>query len=131
MRRRLLAEFEVDPDRVVVNPLPISVERTAPRPEGARPTVLFFGTFRRNKGIEVLLRAIESLRGETDARFHFAGRGFPEVESEVTAAARQLIRSLTTTAPPRNRDEETRRARERARERFAEPRRAAFAGPKP
>ncbi len=49
--------------------------------------MLFFGTFRRNKGVDVLLRAIASLRGETDARFHFAGRGFPEVEAEVMAAA--------------------------------------------
>jgi len=55
---------------------------------------------------------------------------FNRAVDEVTAAARQLIRSLTTTAPPRNRDEETRRARERARDRFAEPRRSAFAEPK-
>ncbi len=87
VRRRLVAEFDVDPDRVVVVPLPISVEVPAPRPVDAPPTVLFFGTFRRNKGVDVLLAAIESLRGEVDARFHFAGRGFPEVESEVSQAA--------------------------------------------
>jgi hypothetical protein len=40
---------------------------------------------------------------------------------EVTAAAHRLIHSLKTTAPPRNRDEEARKARERARERFAVP----------
>ena len=38
---------------------------------------------------------------------------------EVTDAARRLIRSLTTTASPRNREEEARKARERARVRFA------------
>ena len=38
---------------------------------------------------------------------------------QVTAAAQQLIASLTTTAPPRNRDVEARKARERARVRFA------------
>ncbi len=37
---------------------------------------------------------------------------------EVTATAHRLIDSLTTAAPPRNRDEEARKARERARERF-------------
>ena len=37
---------------------------------------------------------------------------------QVTAAAQQLIASLTTTAPPRNRDVEARKARERARVRF-------------
>ncbi len=50
---------------------------------------------------------------------------FNRAVDEVTAAARRLIGSLTTTAPPRNRDEETRKARERSRERFAEPKRPA------
>ena len=39
---------------------------------------------------------------------------------EVTAAANRLIRSFTTNAPPRNREEEARKAQERSRERFAE-----------
>ena len=38
---------------------------------------------------------------------------------EVTAAAEKLIRSLTTTAAPRNREEEARKAQERSRARFA------------
>jgi hypothetical protein len=38
---------------------------------------------------------------------------------EVTDAARRLIASLQINAPPRNREEEARKARERARERFA------------
>ena len=38
---------------------------------------------------------------------------------EVTEAARRLIASLQINAPPRNREEEARKARERARERFA------------
>ena len=37
---------------------------------------------------------------------------------EVTAAAHRLIHSLQTSAPPRNRDEEMRKARERSRQRF-------------
>jgi hypothetical protein len=44
---------------------------------------------------------------------------FNRAVEEVTAVAERLIQSLTTTAPPRNRDEELRKARERARERFA------------
>ena len=44
---------------------------------------------------------------------------FNRAIEEVTAAAERLIQSLTTAAPPRNRDEEIRKARERARERFA------------
>ena len=39
---------------------------------------------------------------------------------EVTAAAHRLIHSLQTTAPPKNRDEEMRKARERSRQRFGQ-----------
>jgi hypothetical protein len=45
---------------------------------------------------------------------------FNRAVDEVTASAHRLIHSLTTTAPPRDRDEELRKARERARERFAD-----------
>jgi len=44
---------------------------------------------------------------------------FNQAVDDVTDAARRLIHSLTTSAPPRNRDEEARKAQERARERFA------------
>ena len=44
---------------------------------------------------------------------------FNRAVDEVTAAAHRLIDSLTTTAPPRNREVEAQKAQERARERFA------------
>ncbi|HEU4720078.1 MAG TPA: DUF2277 domain-containing protein [Gemmatimonadaceae bacterium] len=44
---------------------------------------------------------------------------FDRAVDEVTEAARRLIASLQINAPPRNREEEARKARERARERFA------------
>jgi len=44
---------------------------------------------------------------------------FNRAVAEVTAAAERLIHSLTTSAPPRNREEEARKAQERNRERFA------------
>jgi hypothetical protein len=44
---------------------------------------------------------------------------FNRAVEDVTAVARQLIHSLTTSAPPRNRDEEARKARERSLARFA------------
>jgi hypothetical protein len=43
---------------------------------------------------------------------------FDQAVEDVTAAAHRLIHSLQTTAPPRNRDEEIRKARERTRLRF-------------
>jgi hypothetical protein len=44
---------------------------------------------------------------------------FERAVEEVTAAATRLIRSLKTTAPPRNREEEARKARERSLARFS------------
>jgi hypothetical protein len=44
---------------------------------------------------------------------------FNQAVDDVTAAARRLIHSLTTSAPPRNREEEARKAQERSRARFA------------
>jgi hypothetical protein len=44
---------------------------------------------------------------------------FNQAVDDVTAVAERLIRSLQTTAPPRNREEEARKAHERAVKRFA------------
>ena len=44
---------------------------------------------------------------------------FNDAVEEVTAAATRLIRSLRTSAPPRDREEEARKARERSLARFA------------
>jgi hypothetical protein len=46
---------------------------------------------------------------------------FNRALDEVTEAARRLIRSLKTSAAPRNREEEARKLRDRARVRFAKP----------
>lgn len=44
---------------------------------------------------------------------------FNRAVDEVTTAAERLIASISTSAPPRNREEEARKAQERSRERFA------------
>ena len=44
---------------------------------------------------------------------------FNRAVEEVTEAAERLIRSLHTNAPPRDREEEARKARERGQKRFA------------
>jgi hypothetical protein len=45
---------------------------------------------------------------------------FNQAVDEVAAAANRLVSSLTTSAPPRDREVEARKARERARERYGE-----------
>ena len=49
-------------------------------------------------------------------------RAFTDAVEEVTAAAQRLIESLTTSAPPRNREEEARKAQDRSRARFGDAR---------
>jgi hypothetical protein len=44
---------------------------------------------------------------------------FNRAVDDVTAAAERLIQSLESKAPPRNREEEMRKARERSQKRFA------------
>jgi len=44
---------------------------------------------------------------------------FNQAVEEVTAAAERLIQSFKTSAPPRNQDEEARKAKERAQKRYA------------
>ncbi|MFM7061247.1 MAG: glycosyltransferase family 4 protein [Actinomycetes bacterium] len=86
--RRLLEEFDLDPGRI--HHVPIQVIPAPPvahgGPEGP-PEVLFFGTFRRNKGIDVLLDAIHRIPAEIECRFVIAGRGFADVEAAVRDAA--------------------------------------------
>ena len=48
-------------------------------------------------------------------------QAFDHAVDEVAAAAHRLVHSLSTSAPPRNRDEELRKAKERVRQRFAAP----------
>jgi hypothetical protein len=46
---------------------------------------------------------------------------FERAVDDVTAAARQLLSDLNTSAPPRNRDVEAHKARERSRARYGQP----------
>jgi hypothetical protein len=43
---------------------------------------------------------------------------FDQAVADITAAAQRLLASLTSSAPPRDREEEERKARERSRARF-------------
>ena len=46
-------------------------------------------------------------------------QAFNQAVDDVTEVAERLIRSLTTNAPPRNREVEAERAKERSRQRYA------------
>jgi hypothetical protein len=64
------------------------------------------------------LQFVRKLSGTTQPS-HANEAVFQQAVDEVTAVARRLIDSLETRAAPRNREEEARKARERARKRYA------------
>jgi hypothetical protein len=64
------------------------------------------------------LQFVRKLSGSTHPSRANEG-AFNQAVEEVTAAAERLIQSFKTTAPPRNRDEEMRKAKERSIKRFA------------
>jgi hypothetical protein len=63
------------------------------------------------------LQFVRKLSGTTNPS-HANEAAFNAAVEDVTLVARRLINSLTTKAPPRNREEEARKARERAAKRF-------------
>ena len=88
VKAELVSTFPVDPARVSVVPLWATPHWTSdePRTLGAPPVVLFQGSLRKNKGVDVLLDAIGRL-ADSDLRFVIAGRGDAGVEERVRAAA--------------------------------------------
>jgi glycosyltransferase involved in cell wall biosynthesis len=86
---QLFTEFAIDLDRVTILPLPVPQESEIPRDpvQTDASVALFFGTFRLNKGMDVLLKAISQLPLSTAIRFHFAGRGEATLERAVAEAA--------------------------------------------
>ncbi|HEY9507247.1 MAG TPA: DUF2277 domain-containing protein [Gemmatimonadales bacterium] len=64
------------------------------------------------------LQFVRKLSGTTHPS-HVNEAAFQQAVDEVAAAARRLIDRLETRAAPRNREEEARKARERARKRYA------------
>jgi glycosyltransferase involved in cell wall biosynthesis len=85
LREELLADFGVDADRVHVIPhaLDSSDRRGSASPPDGPPIVLFFGTFRQNKGLDILFDAIELLGESVDAQFIIAGSGPDAMTQEV------------------------------------------------
>ena len=63
------------------------------------------------------LQFVRKLSGTTHPS-HANEAAFDAAVEQVTTIARRLIDSLTLKAPPKNRDEEARKARERAAKRF-------------
>jgi hypothetical protein len=64
------------------------------------------------------LQFVRKLSGTTHPS-HVNEAAFQQAVDEIAAVARRLIDSLETRAAPRSREEEARKARERARKRYA------------
>lgn len=81
LRHRLDREFGVDPSRVhVVHHQVFAAPEVGPPPEDKPPMLLFFGALRANKGLPVLLQAMEKLKN-VELRLVIAGRGDVGIEA--------------------------------------------------
>jgi glycosyltransferase involved in cell wall biosynthesis len=88
LRTRLTDEFGIAPERISVVPLPSPrVELASDHPAEEPKEILFFGTLRHNKGLEVLLNAIASIPRSTPILFRIAGRGDPQIEELIARHA--------------------------------------------
>ena len=92
VKTELTARFDVDPAVVHVVPHWVSPFRD---PDDRRTLsgvhrVLFFGTLRENKGLRLLLQAIERVPPGANVHFQIAGRGDADLERVVAAAAGRL-----------------------------------------
>jgi glycosyltransferase involved in cell wall biosynthesis len=84
LRQLLVRDFGIASDRIDVVPLPIRTQRVATQTEN-QGRVLFFGTLRRNKGLDVLFEAVRQIPKSMDFTLVVAGRG----DSDLEALARE------------------------------------------
>jgi glycosyltransferase involved in cell wall biosynthesis len=108
LKKQLETEFGIEAGRIHTVPHPLlasDIER--PLIASDERTVLFFGSFRKNKGIPVLVEAIESIMPRAGTKFIFAGRGDSNLENLVrdAAARRQdVIAEIGQISPVRKRE---------------------------
>lgn len=89
LRTRLSQEFDIPIERISVVPLPSpQVTMASDHPAESPRELLFFGTLRRNKGIDVLLNAIGAIPRDAEVIFRFAGRGDHDLEELLVRHAR-------------------------------------------
>lgn len=87
LRERLVAEFDIDPGRIhIVHHQVFWTPDVPPPPVDQPPLLLFFGALRSNKGLSVLLNAMQFL-GPNEVRLVIAGRGDPAEEELARRAA--------------------------------------------
>lgn len=99
LARRLEEEFAVDPRDISVVPLAV-YSPTSPTPRRFprdRPLrALFFGTLRRNKGLDLLLEAVRALEARTDFELLVAGQAPNPGEQRVVMDSVRGLRSVST-----------------------------------
>lgn len=91
LKELLVRELGVDPSKVVIVPLPVLQMDGVPAPTrtvaSAPIRLLFFGTFRLNKGMAELLDAMHLLSSDSRVSLLIAGRGEPKLEELVKQSA--------------------------------------------
>lgn len=85
LKDQLISEFGIEPDLVHVMPIPFDARDLRDRDLtlSRRPVLLYFGRFRPNKGVDVLVRALELLGDDLDADVVIAGQADPSTAAEI------------------------------------------------
>jgi glycosyltransferase involved in cell wall biosynthesis len=85
LKEQMVSELGVDADHVHVVPhvLDASASRDDSVVRGERPMILFFGTLRNNKGLDVLADALVALDARLDADVVIAGSGDEHTTNEL------------------------------------------------
>jgi glycosyltransferase involved in cell wall biosynthesis len=92
LAERLVAEFDVAPERVHVVPIPIALPDLTAEPSRRNGPLrlLFFGRLRSNKGVEVLCDALELIGPRSDLEVLVAGNGEGALAERVSQTAARL-----------------------------------------
>lgn len=86
LKDQLVSHFEIDPALVHVVPHPVGPSpRINPPESGERPLLLYFGRFRSNKGVEVLMDALALVGPDLRADVVIAGGGDEGLERRAHA----------------------------------------------
>jgi glycosyltransferase involved in cell wall biosynthesis len=90
LRQALIDDYGLPAERVHVvehQVFPVDESLRTTEPTATRPTILFFGAMRPNKGVDLFVDAIRLLPSDLEVDVVLAGRGDPAVEDQARAAA--------------------------------------------
>jgi glycosyltransferase involved in cell wall biosynthesis len=100
MFNKIVNYYKIDPDKIVIIPNGVSLERFSGWNESCRlagfPSILYVGGLREGKGVDIIIRALVGLKSEyPEVKLHIVGPGsplsFPKALSVQEGIERHLV----------------------------------------